>query len=37
VAVLLQQDLVTRAAVDREGDLIAHRPRGQIEGRLFAE
>ena len=34
---LVQQDLVARTAVHREGDLVAHRPRGEEQRRLLAE
>ena len=37
MAELLEQDLITGAAVDRERNLVAHRSRRQKERRLFAE
>ena len=37
MGLLLQQDLIPGAAVDGEGDLIAHGTRRQEEGRLLAQ
>ena len=37
VGCFIHDDLIARPAVDAEGDLIAHGPRRQVDGILFAQ